>query len=358
MTPALAIVLSVLGGWRAYTADVTLPVPKGWQFDPNVMQPSPTVPSKDRSCSNGIWFDFIPGATVDYAKQLIATESIEVTAAIRRWDEQTYADLVLAKHRALVFRVVERSVYLVPTDDGVLIAQAMAGGREPRVCLPLQDDIAATLVELFFAPAVQERVKRIAQTQKPPPLAVLEPVPTDLDEALVLLAKRCDAKTLAQLRSSKDESEMYRFHRGLGMSLRNGWGLWGGSPLAKFFEAKGVFHPEDMSAIILRSFWRKLHDQPIELEAQVVASRRYWELRQPPLATTACPNGGAAKELFGLEAPERFVHVYTCSRGGYQAYELDAGWYAPDSRLKKRIEALRRQGNFISAPLEEPTSQR
>ena len=78
MTAPLDIVLSVLGCWKAYTADVTLPLPNGWRFEPNV------APSKDRSWSNGLWLDFIPGATVDYAKQLIATQSIEVTPAIRR----------------------------------------------------------------------------------------------------------------------------------------------------------------------------------------------------------------------------------------------------------------------------------
>ena len=138
MNAPLAIVLSVLGGWKAYTADVTLPVPKGWRFDPNVMQPSPVVRSKDGSCSNDIWFDFIPGASLEFAKQLIATESIEVTAAIRRWDEQAYADVVLAKHAAVVFRVGERSVYVVPLEEGVLVVQAMGQGRKPEACLPLQ----------------------------------------------------------------------------------------------------------------------------------------------------------------------------------------------------------------------------
>ncbi len=349
----LAIVLSVLGGWKAYTADVTLPVPKGWRFDPNVMQPSPSVPSKDGSCSNDIWFDFIPGATTDYAKQLIASESIEVTAAIRRWDAQTYADIVLGTKPAVVFRVAERSVYLIPTEHGVLVAQAMAGGRKTVVCLSLQDAVAATLVELFFLPDVQERVKHIAKTQKPPALRQMVPVPNNLDEAFELLTKLCDAKTLARIRASEDGTEMYGFQRSLGMGIRNSWGLWSRSPLAKQFESMGVFHPEDMSAIILRSFWRKLHDRPIELEGQAVAARRYWDLRQAPAAPPACPNGVTAEALFGLEAADRFVHVYSCGRGAYQAYELDAGCYAPDPRLKKRIEVLRRAGDLISAPLEE-----
>ncbi|MER2566650.1 MAG: DUF6794 domain-containing protein [Myxococcaceae bacterium] len=352
MNAPLAILLSVLGGWKAYTADVTLPVPKGWRFDPNVMQPSPTVRARDGSCSNDIWFDFIPGATVDFAKQLIATESIEVTAAIHRWDVQTYADVVLAKHAAVVFRVEERSVYVIPSEAGALVVQAMASGRKPEACLPLHDDVASTLVALFFAPAVQESVRRIAKTGKPPPVRQLEPVPNDLPEALELLTKLCDAETLAQLRASKEETDMYRLHHGLGMGLRNRWGLWGGSPLAKRFQAMGVFHPDDMSSIVLRSFWRKLHDRPIELEAQAAAARRYWDLREPPDAAQACTG---AKALFGLEAPERFVHVYSCGRGAYQAYELDAGWYVPDPKLKKRIEVLRREGDLISAPLEEPS---
>lgn len=56
---------------------------------------------------------------------------------------------------------------------------------------------------------------------------------------------------------------MLKYHFGLGMWLRNRWGLWLGSRLAAFFYSYGVTHPDGMSCIILSRFWLHIHDQPI-----------------------------------------------------------------------------------------------
>lgn len=349
-----ALVLLLLGGWKAYTADVELPVPSGWRFDPNVMSPHPAVPARGLGCENWIWFDVIPGASLEHAQALIATESLDATAAIRRWDVAPYRDVELAGRRAAAMHDgADRTVYVVAFEGGALIAQAMAYGEHAPKCVPLHDGVAAVLVKLFFAPAVQQQVKRVTQGKKAPPLKELPPVPATLDEALAMLEQNTDAASLAELRKSTSEREMYALHLGTGMGIRNGWGLWGGSPLAKFFHGLGVHHPDDMSGIILRSFWRKLHGQPIDLEGQAAVSRRYWALRRPPEPLQPCADGSTPKRLMGLEGEDRFVQIYQCGRRAYAAYELDAGWYAPDERVRKRVEALRREGNVVSAPLED-----
>lgn len=47
-------------------------------------------------------------------------------------------------------------------------------------------------------------------------------------------------------------------HHSLGRHLRNQWGLWAGSPLAKCLrETHGVTHPDDMSSFILREYIRE-----------------------------------------------------------------------------------------------------
>lgn len=66
-------------------------------------------------------------------------------------------------------------------------------------------------------------------------------------------------------------------HLGLGMGLRNGWGLWGGSRLAKYFNGMGIFHPDDMSGIILESYVRYLRKEPLRVEEQVDQYKQYWE---------------------------------------------------------------------------------
>ena len=139
-----------------------------------------------------------------------------------------------------------------------------------------------------------------------------------------------------------------------GRCLRNAWGLWGGSPLAKFFNTRGVHHPDDMSGIIMTSLWRRLHGAPIKLEEQAAAAKRYWDLRRPPNPLKPCPDGGAPAALMQLDATDRVVQMFACGKE-LRAWELDAGWYAPDEKVRKRTEALRREGNVVSAPLGEPT---
>ena len=69
--------------------------------------------------------------------------------------------------------------------------------------------------------------------------------------------------------SAKDET--VRYHLGIGMGIRNEWGLWGGSELARWFNAKGVSHPDAMSGIILTSYWRRVHGLPLDVEGQIRA---------------------------------------------------------------------------------------
>ncbi|MES2460743.1 MAG: DUF6794 domain-containing protein, partial [Armatimonadota bacterium] len=41
--------------------------------------------------------------------------------------------------------------------------------------------------------------------------------------------------------------------------------------------ARGIHHPDDMSGILLTSFWRSLNGKPLLLEAQIQEYQAYWE---------------------------------------------------------------------------------
>lgn len=76
-----------------------------------------------------------------------------------------------------------------------------------------------------------------------------------------------------------EERGLSILHHGMGRSLRNRWELWGGdsSRLLKWFHDKtGLQHPDDISNIIIVSFWRHLHSQPVDLEGQVEPYKQYW----------------------------------------------------------------------------------
>ncbi len=94
-------------------------------------------------------------------------------------------------------------------------------------------------------------------------------VPKDLDECFVELKRLLKPAEIEEIRSS-NEDDMILHHFGLGMWMRNNWGLWGGSRLAEWFSERGLMiHPDTMSGIILTSFWRHLNNKPIDIDGQL-----------------------------------------------------------------------------------------
>jgi len=53
-------------------------------------------------------------------------------------------------------------------------------------------------------------------------------------------------------------------------SQRNSWGLWsGGSGISNQLCAMGMRDAEAVSVLVLQSFWRRVHSQPLRVEEQV-----------------------------------------------------------------------------------------
>lgn len=99
--------------------------------------------------------------------------------------------------------------------------------------------------------------------------------PRNLDECFDKLEKIAPLVTKI-FREASDEAVVSEFHFTLGQSIRNEWGLWKGSRLRKYFEKLGLGHPDDMSGIILTSFFRHLHERDIDLKGQVEYYKTYW----------------------------------------------------------------------------------
>ena len=106
-------------------------------------------------------------------------------------------------------------------------------------------------------------------------------IPKDLDDALTYLD--CIwSKADKDIFKEKPETEaVLELHFGTGMSIRNAWGLWGSEKyIANYFRTLGIFHPDDMSAIILTSFHRYLNDIDLNLDEQIKFYLDYWEKLQ------------------------------------------------------------------------------
>lgn len=251
-----------------------------------------------RSCQNRAWFDFLIGADLPWARELIATESVEVTTAIRRWHELSEQRVELAGREGLELLLPGqtgniRGIYLVSFPGGTLALHimTMSGGGPQEPCAEEHRARAAELVTALEASetagAWAERHADPSERMQP---NVLEPVPTTLQECFAALERELSAEDLQEFRDTP-EPELARFHLGLGMGLRNRWGLWGGSPLARHLGGLGLQHPDDMSGLILTSFWRHLHGVPLDVEGQVAAYQLYWE----EAAKTGGDGGGGGR---------------------------------------------------------------
>lgn len=84
-------------------------------------------------------------------------------------------------------------------------------------------------------------------------------IPANLGEAFRELDRslpEIDRKEMATLPSRRD---MIKYHLGLGMWMRNNWGLWGGSRFQTYFIHRGITDAEEMSSVVLFYYWDWIH---------------------------------------------------------------------------------------------------
>jgi len=118
----------------------------------------------------------------------------------------------------------------------------------------------------------------LAQDAKPEaPAEKEQKVPTTLAEAHAELERVLPAEELKKIDAMKSEDEMIEYHFGIGMGIRNSWGLWGGSPLSKHMQELGFTHADDISGVILETLWCKRHGKPLRLKERAAEYAAYWE---------------------------------------------------------------------------------
>jgi len=88
----------------------------------------------------------------------------------------------------------------------------------------------------------------------------------------------------------KEKKAVAASHMGRGMWMRNTLGLWADCqkepaeercPLVKWFNKRGIYHPDDMSSIILTSWHRVLNGKKKKIKNQVEYYREYWKKTAP-----------------------------------------------------------------------------
>jgi len=100
-------------------------------------------------------------------------------------------------------------------------------------------------------------------------------IPLNLTEALDELNSQLDDEEKEKIRNLGEDEFVILSHMFMGQKLRNLWLYPQDSPLKKFFKDEGLFMEDDMSDIILRSFYRYLKGEDIGYEVQLADKPRY-----------------------------------------------------------------------------------
>lgn len=100
-------------------------------------------------------------------------------------------------------------------------------------------------------------------------------IPTNLEECFSELRRIFPPKELEEFRTMSEEDMVIKYHFSTGLWIRNNWGLWTGSRLARYFNSMGIKRAEEMSIVILTSFHRYLNQREIDLEGQIREIGRY-----------------------------------------------------------------------------------
>ena len=104
---------------------------------------------------------------------------------------------------------------------------------------------------------------------------MIDGIPKTLEEAFEYLESREGHEDWIGL--SEGEA-MGGAHHGIGMYMRNQWGLWKKEgELYEYFVGLGLDHADDMSGIILTSFHRKMNGKDLDIDSQVAKYLKHWE---------------------------------------------------------------------------------
>lgn len=102
-------------------------------------------------------------------------------------------------------------------------------------------------------------------------------IPRNLNDAILLLDAELSDSIRTIIKNMSEDDFLVDSHFGIGASIRNRWGLWKNSRLSRYFKKQGIRHPDDMSSIILTSYYRYLTKQEVRLKDQIAFYKDYWD---------------------------------------------------------------------------------
>lgn len=106
----------------------------------------------------------------------------------------------------------------------------------------------------------------------------LAKAPKTLLQAVEALDKSATDEDRVKFAKEDGNSPGANLHFCGGMAMRNEWGLWDKEkPLTKWFREYGVWHADDMSSIIYKSYWRFLNGKEFNMVKESIECEKYWK---------------------------------------------------------------------------------
>ena len=187
-------------------------------------------------------------------------------------------------------------------------------------------------------------------------------IPKDLDDAHQELTKMLPTEEIQHIRVMTNQDQMIEYHMGLGLRLRNEWGLWHESRLARYFTKLGVEHPDGMSALILATFWCKLHGMHYNPGNMIGDPKEHQEyLRSQKEPAGGSPRDGAKIAWVITKPGSKFdVHLgISTSDGSYWRYEYKSGRgiELPIEEDRKDLDELKETWKRIGTKIDDFTTK-
>jgi len=93
-------------------------------------------------------------------------------------------------------------------------------------------------------------------------------VPRTLGEAHDALARLVAPELVREL-ARRPEDEVLADGLRIGLWMREFWGLWNRGALRDHLAGLGLLHPDEMSELVLVTWWRHIHDRPLRVDEEV-----------------------------------------------------------------------------------------
>lgn len=104
---------------------------------------------------------------------------------------------------------------------------------------------------------------------------MIDNLPETLDEAVDMLVADMTEEEKHWLRTEPDV--LAQIHHGPGTALRNGWGMWDKeAPLSRWFRERGIWHPDDGSAMVFGALIARLRGKFFDVIAEAAYYTEFW----------------------------------------------------------------------------------